>query len=139
MAKDLYHDIVREAIEKEGWVITDDPYQIQAWDSAKYEIDLGAEKIIAAEKESEKIAVEIKSFLAPSVPHEFHKVLGQYLNYLTFLEITAPERKLYLAIPEQIYNDFFTKISTQFIINRFHVNIIVFDITQKSIILWLPN
>ena len=28
MAKDIFHDIVREAIEKDGWTITNDPYQI---------------------------------------------------------------------------------------------------------------
>jgi len=61
MAKDIYHDAVKKALEKNGWNITDDPYFIHFPGSLKYEIDLGAEKIIGAEKESQKIAVEINS------------------------------------------------------------------------------
>jgi hypothetical protein len=28
MAKDLFHDVVRRALEKEGWTITHDPYSV---------------------------------------------------------------------------------------------------------------
>lgn len=48
-------------------------------------IDLGAEKLLAAEREGEKIAVEIKSFLSPSAITDFHLALGQFLNYRTAL------------------------------------------------------
>ena len=49
MAKDFYHDNVRQALEKDGWRITHDPYPIRV-DDVGYEIDLGAEPLIAAEK-----------------------------------------------------------------------------------------
>ncbi|NET49647.1 MAG: hypothetical protein F6K09_13185 [Merismopedia sp. SIO2A8] len=48
-----------------GWTITDDPYKVL--DRVKFQIDLAAERVIAAEKNNEKIAVEIKSFLNPPV------------------------------------------------------------------------
>lgn len=139
MAKDLYNEAVKLALLKEGWTITHDPYQLKTLDSAKYEIDFGAEKIIAAEKETEKIAIEVKSFLSPSVPHEFHKAIGQYLNYLVLLEIAEPNRKLYLAIPEEVYQDFFVKMSTKLILERFHVHLLVFEPIQNQLILWLEN
>ena len=63
-AKDLFHDAVREALEKEGWTITDDPLYFTVGEVDFY-IDLGAEQLIAAERGTEKIAVEIKSFSAP--------------------------------------------------------------------------
>lgn len=63
-AKDAFHTVVKTALEKEGWLITHDPYAFQAGTLELY-IDLGAEKIIAAEKQGQKIAVEIKSFLSP--------------------------------------------------------------------------
>jgi len=44
-------------------------------------VDLGAEKLIAAEKNGKKIAVEIKNFLATSNISEFHTAVGQFLNY----------------------------------------------------------
>jgi hypothetical protein len=28
-AKDIYHDHVKEALEKDGWTITDDPYKLE--------------------------------------------------------------------------------------------------------------
>ena len=62
MARDKYHDHVKEALIKEGWKITHDPYKIKVG-GRKAQIDLGAEKLIAAEKENELIAVEVKSFL----------------------------------------------------------------------------
>ncbi len=59
MAKDIYHIIVRIALEKDGWTITNDPYLIPRNNKRPYEVDLGAEKFIAAEKGMEKIAVEV--------------------------------------------------------------------------------
>ena len=64
-AKDVFHDAVRIGLEKEGWVITDDPLRIEVGDVEMY-IDLGAEQVLAAEREGEKIAVEIKSFIGTS-------------------------------------------------------------------------
>jgi hypothetical protein len=32
MAKDRFHDAVRMALEKEGWTITADPYEISVGD-----------------------------------------------------------------------------------------------------------
>lgn len=48
-AKDAFHTVVKTALEKEGWLITHDPYTLQAGTLELY-IDLGAEKVIAAEK-----------------------------------------------------------------------------------------
>jgi predicted RecB family endonuclease len=75
MAKDKYHDLVRDALEKDGWTITDDPLRIQV-EERTIKIDLGAEKLIAAEKEGQKIAVEIKSFIGHSVITDFYLAIG---------------------------------------------------------------
>ncbi len=66
MAKDFIHEIVKVALVADGWTITHDPYRLDTYNPA-WEIDLGAEKIIAAEKGPEKIAVEAKSFLEVSL------------------------------------------------------------------------
>lgn len=63
-ARDIFHDAVRTALEKDGWVITADPLILVVGIRSVF-VDLGAEKLIAAERGTEKIAVEIKSFLAP--------------------------------------------------------------------------
>ncbi|MEY4934423.1 MAG: hypothetical protein RIS64_782 [Bacteroidota bacterium] len=56
MAKDTFHQNVRQALEKDGWEITKDPYKLRAL-GINYEIDLGAEKLLAAQKEHQKIAI----------------------------------------------------------------------------------
>lgn len=66
-AKDKYHDHVRRALEKDGWTITHDPYFLKL-EGVTYPVDLGAEKMIAAQKENKKILVEVKSFIAESIP-----------------------------------------------------------------------
>jgi hypothetical protein len=90
MAKDRFHDVVRTALEKEGWEITADPYEINV-DDVDFEIDLAAEQLLAAELGERKIAVEIKSFISPSNVSEFHTALGQFLNYRDALEKIEPE------------------------------------------------
>ncbi len=69
-AKDAFHDAVRTALEKDGWTITDDPLFIQ-FGGVDLFVNLGAEKIIAAEKNGQRIAVEIKSFVGASLISEY--------------------------------------------------------------------
>ncbi|MEG4343638.1 XisH family protein [Microcoleus sp. A003_D6] len=107
-AKDRFHNAVKIAIEKDGWTITDDPLFIKVEDVDFY-IDLGAEKVLAAEKAGQKIAVEIKSFLGASEVNEFHSALGQFLNYRLALSLKEPERILYLAVSSDIYDEFFSR------------------------------
>ncbi len=106
-AKDIFHNAVRKALEKEGWVITYDPLFIRSL-GIEFYIDLGAEKIIGAEKDGEKIAVEIKSFIATSAISEFHTAVGQFMNYRIALQDQEPDRPLYLAVPKDTYETFFT-------------------------------
>jgi hypothetical protein len=102
MAKDLFHDAVRRGLEKEQWVVTDDPLELE-WEEVAVKIDLGAERLIAAERDREKIAVEIKSFIGTSAINDFHTALGQFLNYRIMLEVKEPDRLLYLAVPLETY------------------------------------
>lgn len=105
-AKDRFHDAVKQALQKEEWVITADPLILKI-DKVKFEIDLAAEKVFAAQKAGRKIAVEIKSFLNTSAVTDFHSALGQFLNYRLGLQMNEPDRTLYLAIPLDIFESFF--------------------------------
>ncbi|NEQ87450.1 MAG: fatty-acid oxidation protein subunit alpha, partial [Moorea sp. SIO2I5] len=46
-AKDLFHDAVKQALLKDDWIITADPLKIKI-EGVKLEIDLAADKVIAA-------------------------------------------------------------------------------------------
>ena len=134
MAKDKYHEQVREALEKDGWTITHDPYKIMLGRRKGY-IDLGAE-IIAAEKGFQKIAVEIKSFLGSSDLYQFEDALGQFLVYLPALKKKEPERALYLAVPEYFYTNFFEDTYFQEIAELYNLKMLVFDETKNTIVRW---
>jgi XisH protein len=135
-AKDRFHDAVKRALQKDGWQITDEPLTISIERLTNLYIDFGAEKLIVAEREHQKIAVEVKSFLAPSTVSEFHTALGQCLNYRYALEDTEPDRKLYLAIPVSIYEDFFSVPFIQSVLTRSQINLIVYDIVREEIVRW---
>lgn len=136
MARDIYHDNVRQALIKDGWTITHDPFQVQYGD-ADLSIDLGAEKVIAAEKGELKIAVEVKSFVAKSLIYEFHEVLGQYLNYRRILRLThQDDRKVILAVPSEAYDRLFRKEFVQIALEEEQVQYFVFDTTKNEILSW---
>ena len=69
-------------------------------------VDLGVEKMIAAQKDNRRIAVEIKSFLGASLISEFHTALGQLMSYRLALKQKDPQRALYLAVPLDVYSSF---------------------------------
>lgn len=137
MAKDIFHQQVKNALIKDGWTITHDPLTIRISEAVKLQIDLAAETILAAERGSEKIAVEIKSFIGDSDISAFHTALGQYLNYRQALEEQDPDRIVYLAIPVETYQDFFQLPFIQRTLRRFHVKSIVYDPKQEKIEQWI--
>jgi hypothetical protein len=135
MARDKIHAIVKQVLINDGWVITHDPYIIETKD-VDYEVDLGAEKILAAEKSGQKIAVEVKSFIATSFVYEFHRILGQMLNYSLGIEDFDPTRILYLAVPQKIYEENFHLSFIQKAIKRFKIRLLIFDDQSYKIVKW---
>jgi hypothetical protein len=134
-ARDTVHNAARSALEKDGWTITHDPLTLKV-DELDFYIDLGAERLLAAQKAGQKIAVEIKSFLGASEVTEFHLALGQTLNYRSALRKTQPERVLYLAIPFDAYRDFFIIQFIQDVIAEYQVKLLIFDPLKEEIVLW---
>ncbi len=136
MAKDIFHDLVKEGLEKEGWSITDDPYNMK-FARRKFQIDLAAEKIIAAQKDNQKIAVEIKSFLNPSAVTDFYNALGQFLSYRLVLSQIEPDRTLYLAIPMDTYDELFQSPFGQLAMNEYDLKLIIYNSNQGGLTQWI--
>ncbi len=137
MAKDVFHQQVKNALIKDRWNITHDPLTIRISEAVKLQIDLAAETTIAAERDSEKIAVEIKSFVGDSDISAFHTALGQYLNYCQALEEQEPDRIVYLAIPLETYQDFFQLPFIQRALRRYQVKLIIYDPKLEDIKQWI--
>jgi hypothetical protein len=133
--KDIFHDIVKTALIKEGWTITNDPLVLQFGGVDLY-VDLGAEKMLAAKKHGQQIAVEIKTFAKKSFVYEFHLAMGQFINYRHVLKETDPERVLYLAVPEDTYEAYFKMLFTQSILESYQVKFFTYNTEKEVIIRW---
>ncbi|MFN5871197.1 MAG: element excision factor XisH family protein [Aphanizomenon sp.] len=125
------------ALQKDGWQVTNDPLTISVG-GVNLSIDLAAEKLIAAEREGQKIAVEVKSFLErSSAISEFHTALGQFINYRGALRRLQPERVLYLAVPLTTYKTFFQLDFPKDMILENQLKMIVYDVEQEVIFKWI--
>jgi hypothetical protein len=135
-AKDTYHDAVRRALVKDGWTITDDPFRL-VWGERDFYVDLGAERVVAAEKAGKRIAVEVKSFLGPSPMHDLELALGQFLLYRSILEEQEPDRVLFLAIPDEPADVLAEPIGL-LLIAKHLIQAVVFDPQKEEILRWIP-
>ena len=135
-ARDRFHNAVKNGLEKQGWKITYYPLTV-SFELGDMYIDLGADKILAAERENEKIAVEIKSFFNTSAISEFHTALGQFINYRLALSEQEADRTLYLAVPIDTYTSFFTIRLVQNIIKTYQLKLITYQPEMEDIIEWI--
>jgi hypothetical protein len=136
-AKDIYHQTVKIALVKDGWTITHDPYRIRLARGKNLFVDLGAERLIAADRDTEKIVVEIKSFTRASDMKDLEDALGQFVLYARLLIRYAPERTLYLAVTEEIRKTVFEEEAGQILIEDGIIRLITFDPTQEVIVRWI--
>jgi len=136
-AKDIYHDCVRTALIKDGWTITHDPLRL-IWGPKDMYVDLGAERLLAAEKPGRRIAVEIKSFQGRSEMTELERAIGQYTVYRTVLDQQDPDRLLFLAVPAKVLVDVFEDPLGKLLIQSGIAKVMGFDPVKEEIIRWLP-
>jgi hypothetical protein len=138
MARDIFHEAVRKALETDGWTITHDPLILKSG-GLRLEIDLAAEQVLAAERGTEHIAVEVKSFLSKSKLNDFYEAKGQYDVYLFGLREEKPARKLFLAVDTDIYGSFFQKPLIQKIVEDYSISLLIFDAATKRIVQWITR
>lgn len=137
-AKDIYHNTVRKSLEKDGWTITHDPYPLKIG-KKRLSADLGAERLISAERGMQKIVVEVKSFVGQSDVRDLEQALGQYVLYRQILKETGIERELYLAISQLTFNSVFTIQLGQILLKSQILKLVVFDNESEVIVQWIPN
>jgi hypothetical protein len=136
MARDKFHYEVKQALVYDGWSVTDDPLYIKIG-TIPVHIDLGAEKIIGAERNGEKIAVEIKTFSRLSFINAFHDAVGQYIVYREALAIIESDRVLYLAMPLDTYEEYGSELLVQKVLENHKIKIIIYESTTQHIVSWL--
>ena len=136
MARDKFHQEVKTALETEGWTVTDDPLYLKVG-RIPIHIDIGAEKMIAAEKEGKKIAVEIKTFGMPSFITALYEAVGKYLIYSEALTYIKSDRTLYLAMPSKVYKEFCEEPIVKNTFQKYDVKIILYNPNSKDKMQWI--
>ena len=146
--RDKIHDTVKQALISDGWEITDDPYVISYGERFLF-VDLGATeggmsgaekgRFIGARRDDKQIAVEIKDFRSKSVVAELEQAIGQYVLYRLLLNKVDPERELYLAITDIIYDEIFSEPIGELVINDLPLRLIVVDPEQPEVREWIPR
>ena len=135
-ARDSVDDAVRHALIKEGWTITNDPFHLRYAEDDLF-VDLAAERFLAAEKGSHKIAVEIKTFGGLSQMNELHQAVGQFIVYRDVLERLEPDRDLFLAVPEVIRQTVFAEGVGALVLRREIRRLFSVDVKSEEIVSWM--
>ena len=135
-AKDIYHDTVKNALIKDGWTITDDPLSLKVGKKDIF-IDLAANKLLVAQKQDTKIAVEVKSFIGSSEIEDLKNALGQYILYDKILRAKLSKRSLYLAISKDIFEGLFSEEIGQILLSDNSLKMIIFDPEMEMITQWI--
>ena len=125
-ARDRYHQKVKNALIKDGWTITDEPLHLK-WGKKDMYVDLGAEQLLAAEKEGRRIAVEIKTFGSLSEMADLEQAVGQYFVYFAVMAETKPDQTLYLALHQDAFFDVFDEPLGQLLLEKYQLPLIVFE------------
>lgn len=145
--RDTIHHVVKKAIIKSGWDITDDPYVISYGERFLF-VDLGAEKlqtfkqtknstIIGAKQGEKKIVIEIKEFRSPSPIVDLEQAIGQYILYQLLLKQVDPQREIYLAITTQVYQEIFYEAIGKLVIQELNLKLIIVDLLREEIQEWI--
>ncbi|HEY9863429.1 MAG TPA: element excision factor XisH family protein [Candidatus Obscuribacterales bacterium] len=134
-AKDIYHDAVKNALIKDGWTITADPYYI-IYRKLRLVADLGAERPLSAQRGDKKIVIEVKSFISPSFIYDLERAVGQYIIYRNFLKKTAPDHEIYLALSQRVYQANFDE-TIQIVVDENQLKLIIVNTDKEVITQWI--
>lgn len=135
-AKDIFHDSCKAALIKDGWTITHDPLSLRMGKKDLF-VDLGAERLLAAEKSHQKIAIEVKSFVSQSEIRDLENALGQYVLYQNVLDVIEPDRQLYLAVRESVFLDLFEEEIGKLLLERQVLRLLTFDPELEVLRQWI--
>jgi hypothetical protein len=144
--RDAIHNIIRQALVKEGWEITDDPYVISYGERFLF-IDLPARldvlngiagRFIGARRGSSRIAVEIKEFRGNSAIADLEQAIGQYVLYQLLLKQVDPDRELYLAVTDKTFEGIFSEPIGELVMRELPMKLLIVDVKAVEVKRWIP-
>ncbi len=132
-AKDRYHDLLKRALIKDLWSITDEQVKLKIGDRRLW-IDIEAEHLT----ENRLILVEVKEMVSASQVDDLANSVGQYLMYKVALESKNISVPLYMAVSTNTFRGILSEEIGQLMLERFEISLIVFDPDSEVITEWQP-
>ena len=80
--------------------------------------------------------IEVKSFINPSFIYDLEMAVGQYIIYRNFLNKTAPEHQIYLALSQLVYKANFDE-TIQIVVEENELKVIIVDTEKEVITKWI--
>ena len=134
--RDAIHNPVKNALIKDGWTITADPYRI-IYKDIFVEADLKADKLIVATRQNRSIVIEVKSFLKKSFINEFASSCGQYQTYVHLLRAKGQSEEVYMAVSDEVYRRYFQLNGVQLLVKSFELHLVIVDTEREEIVQWI--
>lgn len=101
-------------------------------------MDIAADRTtLGAERNGERIAVEVQSFLGDSDIENLHHAVGQYAVYRVMLDRIDPDRLLFLAVAEDVYDGILSEQLGQLVIAALHIRLLVFRPAERRVSRWI--
>jgi len=135
-AKDVIHDAVCNALKKDGWIVTHEHMRVDFEDTHVY-VDIGAERLLVAERADEKIAIEVKSFIGRSTIQDMENAVGQFMVYRVLLQQTEPTRHLFIGISHITFETVFQSKAIQKLVNELSLSLLIVNIETEEVELWI--
>lgn len=136
-ARDRFHDHVKSALLRDGWTITHDPLRLVSGRRNLF-VDLGAERLLGAEKGTMRVAIEVKTFGGMSDVDAIEHAVGQHAIYRNLLRKQHPGRSLYTTVPDDLWNTLFQEPLGETAREEGLDHIVRFDPEREEIVRWLP-
>ncbi len=132
-AKDRYHDTVKRALIKEGWIIEDEQFTLTVGQRNLW-IDIQASR----GEPQLIILVEVKELAdVDSAVEALANALGKFELYRLALRASNLDYPLYIAVSRQSYDGILSERIGELALQYAGIPLVVFDNETEEIVRWI--
>jgi hypothetical protein len=134
-ALDACHPHIIHALEKDGWRVSEKPLKL---DTARRSIYIDIEAARGANGIRQQILLgEVKCFPdRDSTTRDLYIAVGQSIIYRAVLDEMDIHTPLYLAIPQDVYQDIFDSTVRRAISDN-KIKVLVVNVEMETIVQWI--
>lgn len=125
------------ALEKDGWLITHQPFAIRI-DKTRGGYIFADIRLHKPQTGQSAIVVEVKCFESTrTFLDEFYHAVGQYIVYRNALLLNDISSPVYLAIPSNVFQNFFQQALIKAVLRNTRINLVVIDLEKEELAQWI--